>query len=189
MTKKQKIIIGVAAGLAVLCLAACGVTLLIFRAAGSAITNSQIKSPQEAQAAAESIAAFDMPQGYTASQGMKLLGMTVVMYQSSSRVNIMVMEMPTGRELNDADIRQMQRAYDQQSGGRSGMRVVDTKELTIRGKPARIIISEGPLKAGEQFRQVIVYFQGNHGLASMFITGPVSDWNAAAYDAMILSIR
>lgn len=188
MTNKQKIFIGIGAGLSVLCLVACGVILLAFRGVGNAITNSQFKTPQEAQAAAQDIAAIDMPAGYTASEGMKILGITMVIYKSSSPVNILVMEMPTG-DLNDQNIQQMQRAYDQQSGGQSGMRVVDTKTVTIRNKPARIVISEGTLNAAAQIRQVIVYFQGNHGLASLIISGPISQWDTNAYDAMIRSIR
>jgi hypothetical protein len=190
MTKNQKIMVFVGGGIALLCLVSCAVVLLFFRGVGSAITNSVFKSPEEVQAAAQEIARVDMPAGYSPSEGMQILGITMAIFKSSnSDVFIMMMEMPKSTNLNQTDIDQMQQAFDRQYSGRGyQMQVVDVKDITIRGKPGKVIISEGTAN-GSETRQVTVFFMGNHGLAALFITGPKNQWNTKAYDRMILSIR
>jgi hypothetical protein len=190
MTRNQKIFIGVGAGIVVLCLGACAVVLLFFRGLGNAITNSANKSPAEVQAAANNIAVFDLPAGYAAAEGMEILGITVAVFKSSSSdVFIMLMEMPTAADLSDANFSQMQLVFDRQFGSQGyQMHVVQTKDVTVRGKPGKIFISEGTAN-GKNIRQVTVFFHGNHGMAAFFITGPISQWDTAAYDQMIRSIR
>lgn len=190
MPKKQKAIIFIVAGAALLCLVACGAVLLVMRNVGTAITNSAFKNPAEAAAAAQQIATLNPPAGYTPTEGMKILGMTMVIYKSNnSNVFIMLMELPTSNNLNNADITRMRETFNQQYGSRGyQMKVVDEKDITVRGQPGKVIISEGAAN-NVQVRQVIVYFKGNHGLAALFVTGPLSEWNTSAYDQMILSIR
>jgi hypothetical protein len=190
MTKNQKILIFVGGGVGLLCLISCAVVLLFFRGVGNAITSSALKSPEEIQAAAEQVATLDMPAGYSATEGMRILGMTMAIYKSpSSDVFIMLMSMPTASGLNQSDIQQMQQTFNQQYSSRGyQMQVVDVRDVTIRGKPGKVIISEGTSN-GQSIRQVVAFFTGNNGLAALFITGPKDQWDTAAYDQMILSIR
>jgi hypothetical protein len=190
MTKNQKILLIVAGIVGALCLVSCAVVMLLFRGVGNAITNSVLKSPAEVQAAADKIATVDMPAGYSASEGMQILGITMAIYKSdSSDVFIMLMEMPKASDLNETDIQQMQRTFNQQYSSRGyQMQVVDVRDVTIRGKPGKVIISEGTAK-GAEIRQVIAFFMGNNGLAALFITGPKDQWETESYDQMIQSIR
>ncbi|RPJ50890.1 MAG: hypothetical protein EHM21_03990 [Chloroflexi bacterium] len=190
MTKNQKIFIFIGGGIGLLCLVSCAAVMLFFRNVGSAITNNAIKSPEEVQAAAQEVATIDMPFGYSATEGMNILGITMAIYKSSSSdVFIMLMQMPTSSDLNQSDIGQMQQAFDRQYSSRGyQMQVVDVKDVTIRGNPGKVIISEGSAN-GVENRQVTVFFEGNNGLAALFITGPINQWDTAAYDQMIQSIR
>ena len=142
------------------------------------------------QAAAQEIATVDMPPGYSASEGMKILGITMAIYKSSnSDIFIMMMQMPTSSDINQTDIQQMQQAFDRQYSSRGyQMQVVDMRDVTIRGNPGKVIISEGNTN-GTDMRQVTAFFKGNNGLAALFITGPINQWDTAAYDQMIRSIR
>ncbi len=190
MTKNQKIIIFVVGGIVILCLASCVVGFLLFRGVGSAITNSVIKSTVEVQSQAQQIATIDMPAGYSASEGFNIFGVTMAIFKSSSSdVFIMLMQMPKTGDLTQADIDLMQQTFNRQYSSRGyQMHVVSTKDMTIRDKPAKMIVSEGT-GSGKAIRQVVVFFTGNNGLAALFVTGPQDQWDAQAYDAMIRSIR
>jgi hypothetical protein len=190
MTKNQKVFIFIGGGIALLCLISCAAVMLFFRGVGNAITNSALKSPEEVQAAAQEIATVDMPAGYTAKEGMNILGMTIAIYKSgSSDVFIMMMGMPAASDLSQTDMDQMQQSFDRQYASRGyQMQVVDVRDVTIRGNPGKVIISEGTGNES-QIRQVTVFFKGNKGLSALFITGPIDQWDAVAYDLMIRSIR
>jgi hypothetical protein len=190
MTKNQKIFIIIGAGISLLCLVSCAVVLLFIRGLGSAIKDSTFNNPDEAQAAAQKIATVSMPAGYSATAGMNILGTTMVVYNSdSSDVFIMMMQMPASGDLSQTDIQQMQQTFEQQYASRGyQMQVVDVREIILRGDPAKVVISEGTSN-GVEIRQVTVFFKGNKGLAALFITGPIDQWDTAAYDQMIHSIR
>lgn len=185
-----KIILIVVAVLAVLCLISCGVGLLLFRNLGQAVSNSVESDPQDVSTTVEGIASFTPPAGFTPQTSMSILGMSFVIYEGSdSRSAMVLIQMPTSMEMTEANIKQMQDQMERQSGRRlENFETIKDDEATIRGKPGRVIIQEGE-SDGQKFRQMLVVFQGKGGLAMLSVFGPADQWNQAAYDKMIQSMK
>ncbi|MBE0699163.1 MAG: hypothetical protein IH586_19760 [Anaerolineaceae bacterium] len=185
-----KIIIIVVAVLAVLCLIACAVAFLFFRGVGQTVSNSVQSDPQEVSNASQKIASFDPPAGFSAGTSMSLLGVTFVIHEAKDIDSVLIIiQMPSSMEMNDATIQQMQEQMQRQSGRRlENYRTINEYDATIRGKPGKVIIQEGDMN-GNAFRQMLVIFEGKGGLAMMSILGPTSHWDQAAYDKMVNSIK
>ena len=79
----------------------------------------------------------------------------------------------------------------QRQAGRQlrNFRILSTKDATIRGKPAKIIIQEGTTDNNVTIRQELVAFAGKSGTAMLMVMAPVDQWNQAAYDKMVKSIK
>ncbi len=194
MSKQTKIIIGVIAGILVLCLAICVVGALWFNIIGKRIASDAKPDPQKAVQTASEIADFTPPAGYQPSTGMKILGYTIVVYtsgESSSTNMLMLMQIPGTADINDATIVQMQQAIETQSGRQmNNMKVVETRDLTIRGKPARVIVQEGSYAGNlATIRQMMVVFQGKGGVAMLMTTASADAWNQQEMDQMVESIH
>jgi hypothetical protein len=185
-----KIIIIIVAVLAVLCLISCAVGLLFFRGAGNILKSSVKTDEQHISSAVDKIATFDAPAGFSPASSMSLMGMTFVVYEGKDSNSAMIlMQMPTGTELNDTNIKQMEEQMQRQSGRQmENFHVVKQYATTIRDQPAEVIISEGD-SSGSSVRQMLVVFQGKSGLAMISIFGPTKQWNQSAYDKMIKSIK
>lgn len=187
-SKTKKIIVWSIAVVAILCVITVAGGLILTQYIGQAVTES-VMGPEEAQEAAQNIAAFSLPKGYSAQSGMSMLGTTLVTFNKpGSSVEIVMMEMPINQELDESAAVEMEQRLYQSGSGFSNMSVVSQKELTVRGQPALLIVQEGDVN-GTASRQVMVIFQGNNSLAMLTITGPVKGWDAKAYDRMILSIK
>ena len=193
MTRQTKIIIGVVAGVLILCLAICVVGGLFINTLGKNIAADAKPDPDKAAQTAADIADFTPPEGYQPMTGMKILGYTIVVYtkEGSASDFLMLMQIPGLNEMNDTTIQQMQQAIERQGRGNlDNKRVIDTRDLTIRGKPARAIVQEGTTKGGsETVRQLMVAFQGKGGVAMLMLTASAAEWDQASIDQMIESIR
>lgn len=193
MTRNTKIIIGVVAGLAVLCLIACGVGVLGLGLFGTSVARSVQSNPGQAAQVGSEIADFETPPGFSATSSVNILGIKIVIYNNnsgSSENTLFLLEMPTQGDLSEQTIQQMQQAMERQSGRNlQNVRTISTKTLTIRGKPAQEIIQEGTSSSGSTYRQMMVAFQGKNGLAMLSVVGPSSSWDQSAYDSMVQSIR
>lgn len=193
MSRQTKIIIGVVAGFLVLCLAICVVGGVFTSILGRNISTDMKPDPEKAAQTAGEIADFTPPDGFQPMSGFTILGYTVVVYDNGSEASdiLMLMQMPRLTEIDDATIQQMQQAIERESGSSmNNMRIVETRDMTIRGKPARVIIQEGT--SGENavsVRQMMVAFQGKGGVAMLVITTPASQWNQASFDQMVESIH
>ena len=196
MTKNTKIILGVVVGLLVLCLIACGVGVLGFglfsRNVAQTVSQNVKNDPAAAEQTAQKIATIDIPAGFQAGTSMNILGISMVVYENSANNNqsIFLLQMPTGGEINDTTIQQMQQAMERQTNRSvTNMKTVDSRTVTIRDKPAQIIIQEGVNNENQPYRSEMVAFQGNGGLAMLVISGPTASWDQTAYDKMVNTIR
>ena len=108
----------------------------------------------------------------------------------SSSMMIMLMQFNNGAGLDQAQMEeQMGQAFEQQ-GGQPGMqmKVVETREETIRGEQVIVTISEGASQ-GITLRQWITVFKGNGGPTMLMIQGTTSDWDEELILNFIHSIR
>lgn len=193
MSKQTKIIIGVIAGILVLCLAICVVGGLLTTILGRNIAANANADPEKAAQTASEIADFTPPAGYQPVTGLNILGYTIVVYDNTSEASdvMILMQMPGLTEIDEATIRQMQQAMERQSGQRmNNMQVIETRDLTIRDKPARVIIQEGTYSDNSApVRQAMVAFQGKGGVAMLMLAAPTDTWDQASIDRMVESIR
>jgi hypothetical protein len=193
MSRQTKIIIGVVAGFIVLCLAICVVGAIFTNIVGKNVASDIKPDPEKAAKTASEIVDFTPPSGFQPMSGFKILGYTVVIYDngSESKDLLMLMQIPGLTEIDDATIQQFQQAMERQSGSSMQNRqIVETRDMTIRGKPARVIIQEGT--TGENavpVRQMMVAFQGKGGVATLFITTRTSRWDQDGFNQMVESIH
>lgn len=186
-----KIVIIVVAVIAGLCLVSCIAAVLIFGVFGSRVSQSVQSDPQDVSEQAAQIAEFDLPAGFEASTSMHLLGITFAMYEAPD-INsaIVLIQMPIQGQISEANIRQLQEQMERQSGQQlRDLKLIDQYDTTIRGEPGQVFIQEGTNENGVTFRQMMVVFQGQGGLAMLSAFGPSANWDQAAYDQMIKSIR
>ncbi len=193
MSRQTKIIIGVAAGFLVLCLAICVVGVIFTNIVGKNVASDIKPDPEKAANTASEIADFTPPAGFQPMSGFTILGYTVVIFDKGSDSSdlLMLMQIPGLTEIDDATIEQMQQALERQRGGRlNNMRTIETRDMTIRGKPARVIVQEGTRNENtEAVRQMMVAFQGKGGVAMLVVATPASQWDQASFDRMVESIH
>jgi hypothetical protein len=191
--KNRNIWIAVAV-VGVLCLVACGVAFLVFRQVGTKVTEAIKTDPAEVSAVSDKIAQYDLPPGYQAQMSMSLFVYDMVMIgpaqSGSSSMIIMLMQFNGGAGLDQAQMEEQMRQAFEQQGGQPGaqMRVVETREETIRGEQVTVTISEGGSQ-GATLRQWVTVFKGNGGPTVLMIQGATSDWDNKLITDFIHSIR
>ena len=189
--KTTWIIVGV---VAFLCLAACGVGFLIFRQIGSQVAEGFKTDPAEVKAVSDKIANFDVPPGYSLQMSMSLFVYDMVAIApdspASSSMMIMLMQFNGGAGMSREEMQEQMRQAYQQQGGQPGMqmRVVETREETIRGEQVTVTVSEGSSE-GFTYRQWMTVFTGNGGPTVLMIQGATADWDDEMIANFIHSIR
>jgi hypothetical protein len=173
-----------------LCLAACVVVFLVFRQLGSRVAQSIKTDPTGVAGMAESMADFDVPEGYSQEMSMSLFVYDIIVLarpEGEPGMTIMLMQVKTGTAYSDE---QMQQALERQSGlSTGGMKVVKTYETTIRGHPATVVIEESSQTQGLAVRELITTFPGRGGTIMLMITGTSATWDQSVVDDFIASIR
>jgi len=191
--KNRNIWIAVAV-VGVLCLVACGVAFLVFRQVGTKVTEAIKTDPSDVSAVSDKIAQYDLPPGYEAQMSMSLFVYDMVVIGSSqtgsSSMMIMLMQFNNGAGLDQAQMEEQMRQAFEQQGGQPGMqmKVVETREETIRGEQVIVTISEGASQ-GITLRQWITVFKGNGGPTMLMIQGTTGDWDDELIADFIHSIR
>jgi len=179
------IIVGV---VSVLCIIACAVVFLVAGKMGSDMFNF---NPGDVQAVSDTIAQYDMPPGYKPVMSMSLPSMyDIVALSDDSGTMIMLMQFTGDLGMTEEQMQQQVRqSFEQQSGqGGVQMKVVETREDTIRGQKVTITISEGTSQ-GATLRQWMTVFAGNGGPTVLMIQGSTSNWDEALITDFIHSIR
>jgi hypothetical protein len=189
--RTRNAIIIVLAVLVVFCLGACAAFLLAGRSLGNLIGKSVVEDPGQVSTVAADIADFNLPGGFAPKAGFHMLGFTMAMYATSDNQSmITLIQMPTSNTITDEDIQKMRDQSERQAGRQlQNFRILSTKDATIRGEPAKIIIQEGTTDNNVTIRQELVAFSGKSGTALLMVMAPVDQWNQAAYDKMVKSIK
>ena len=194
MSKQTKIIIGVVAGIAVLCLISCVVGFFVLSNVGTQVVGQIEEStntdPQDVNSDAASIAEFTLPAGFQPETSMSVLGLKMAMYSNpNNNHHLSLIQMPTQEDITEENIRQMRESLERGSSrDMQNLKTVEQRELTIRGKPAQLIVQEGT-NTDQPFRQLLVAFQGKGGLTMLMVMGSADTWDQAAYDNLVSSIH
>ncbi len=179
------------------CLCAVGVVVLIFMRIGQQFREGMKTDPQGASEAAHAIADYELPEGYEEKVAMDFFAYTMVMMgprssttpASAARPMIMLaqFQVPTDQQQMEE---QMRRSFEQQSGWRGlKMKVVEVRQMTIRGEEVDVTTFEGTDERGFVLRQIITTFPGKDGTALLMIMGAAQTWDEAEIDQFIESIH
>jgi hypothetical protein len=198
MSRNTKIILGVVAGLIVVCL--CGVAAVFgvsLFTAGQVVKNvSQNMStdPQAVNADMAKIADAQMPSGFTGAYSMELMGMALVGYNGSDgHSHIMMMQFPNSMNISTEE---MQRQMDQMAGstgnynyGDAQMKVVDQFDVTVRGEDVTAVVSEGQSGDGKTIKQIMVPFTGKGGPAMLLYVAPSDSFDQQMIEDFLTSMQ
>jgi hypothetical protein len=196
MSRNTKIILGILAGLVVVCICAVGglfaAGLFAAHKAVDLASKNITSNPGEIEAIARRIVAFELPQGYHPEYGMSIMGYSLVGFSSSDgHSHIMMMQFPASSNLTPEEMEaQMHQATQGQSYtfGRQEMQVVEQRDITVRGEAATATIAEGTGN-GETFRQLSVVFDGDDGPVLLVYSARVNEWDQAAIENLLASIQ
>ena len=193
--KNKWIWIGLGAAL-LFCCCAVVAAILVFRLAGKTIEDGMKTDPESAAQAAHKIADYDLPPGYQEQMSMDIMFYSFVIIapdtdaQTTTSPIIMLAQFSQAGMDRQQMEQQLRQAFEQQSGQRrADMRVVEVKNMVIRGEEVEVTIFEGTDANGYVVRQLITSFPGKDGTAMLMIMGSPSAWDDKVIDDFIESIR
>jgi hypothetical protein len=190
MDRTTKIILGVVAGLIVVC-SACAVAGILFfnissRTVGRSIQSSSANVPQ----ASADIAEYDLPAGFGLEFGMEAGDFSMAAYAGEDgHSHIYFLQLPANLNLDEAQMWSRMQQAQEYGNLPAQLKMVETKTGVIRGQEVELVISEGDNHEGQSYRQVSGVFQGKGGQAMVVFEAPVGAWDQATVDAFLTSIR
>ncbi len=187
MSKTSKIILGVLAGMLVLCLCVAASGWMVLRSGGQALSSASGTDPAKVAKIAASIADFSLPAGFEGSFGMQLLGFSLVGYNGSDgHSHIYFVQVPDSIHVDPASI---ERQVNPRNDRPARLKVVERGEVSIRGQLVPYEISEGTSGDGQAYRELSAFFQGKGGQAMVNISSPSTSWDKALVDSFLGSIQ
>ena len=175
------------------CCCAVIVAGLVFGQIGQRVQEGMKTDPESAAQAAHVIADYTLPRGYQEQMAMDILFYSFVVIapesEGAGRPIIMLAQFQAGMD-QDQMQQQLQQSAEQQYG-RNGleMRLVEVKEITIRGEETEVVIYEGTDDEGRTLRQLVTAFPGKDGSAMLMIMGAPEYWNENEINQFIESIH
>lgn len=199
MSRNNKIILGVVAGvlLACLCLAVGGLFAFnqIVGLVSSLVTSDD---PAAAAAAGQSMLDYTLPPGYAEQASFDIAFMKMVMAGEGSlesgsiRPVIFLVEIGPEANMEEEELRrQMQLGLRRSLSWQNlDMELVEQSTMTLRGREVSLLHYEGVDGEGNRFKQIISgLFPGKNGLIMLWILGPEQGWDQAEIDGFLQSIR
>ncbi len=194
-TKTILIILG-----ALLSLCACGAVIVLATGAWSIgevvkwADQNTTEDPQEVAQIASGIADYDIPEGFTKQYGMKFATFSMVQYMNSSEDTFLfVTQFPAGTSINPDEMMREIRNNSRDPNSpwyNTDTKLVEQKDVTIRGEETTLSISEGTNEHGETYRVANAKFKGNgEGPALFMIVAPADQWDTQLVEDFIASIQ
>ena len=192
MSRTVKIILIVGGILLLLCVIAGVVGSLALRQVGEQLQTSFTDNAADVSKLATEIADFDVLSDLKPEFGMKLLNFTFVGYTANgdSNTHLFLMQFPKGLA---ADQGEMERQMRENLKGRLGdeslnFAQVGTRTVNIRGSEVTVSVLESS-GDNQNYRQLTGVFDGKSGPTLLVLTLPTSQWDDAAVDQFLQSIR
>lgn len=140
-------------------------------------------------AAATRIAEFDLPQDYQTDYVVDIGSYTIAAYKSDDeQSHLAFVEVPAGVIPDDEVIEgHVFGGWFNHSQERAT--VLRTEQRIVRDQPATLTISERRNGEGQLYRSAYMVFEGQGGQAVLVINQPAFQWDEAAINAFIASIR
>lgn len=194
MSRNTKIILGIIAGLVVICMCVAVLGFFALRQAGDLAMQAMDVSedPQEVGSIAQGIVDYDLPAGYSEQFGMSFFGFDMVAFGTGNSNDpvIMLMQFPEEAGLSQVQMEaQMEEAIQRQMGRREfDLPVVDQRTTTIQDQEVTLTVREGTDSEGQSLRQITGLFDGQSGVVMLMIMGPTQNWDSNAIDSFIASL-
>ena len=185
MNRNAKIGIAVIVGIVLLGICAC---IGVFIYLGGRVMQSIVTDPDEIAKIRQEIVEYDVPEGYK-ENGMRLLGIQAIILSSygGSPESFILMSFPANTELSQEELNKAIEQLNQQNQN-AVWEQVDILPVTIQGQSVEMIVSEGSVGEYKQ-RRMQCYWQGDHGMLALQISGNVDGWDQSIVDAFLASIR
>lgn len=194
MSKNVKIVLGIVAGiLVVCCVSTIIMAMFLPRMAREFAETSLVSDPIQLQTTADNMLDHSFPPAFSELAGMNLLGISSVFATTDDGSStIALMQFPA--ELNEdreAMQTQLESAFEQQQGrGDVEWEQVGSQDVTINGEPTSLVIYEGNEESGTAVRQMIGTFTTKDGnIGMMLLFGPTADWENDGLESFLQSLQ
>jgi hypothetical protein len=188
-TKRLLLIIGIAAAF---CLVAVGAAVGGLALLGNRFKDNIVTDPAKVQQMAHAFANYELPPGYREQVGMDLLIYKMILISppvTADQPMIFLAQFQAANMSPEQMSQQMQQSVEQQSGSNGlKLKAIETRKVTINGKPATLTVSEGPDRRGTLMRQWMTAFPAKSGMILLMIQGSVEGWDDAAMQSFLASI-
>jgi hypothetical protein len=135
------------------------------------------------------IADFNLPEGYYTDFGAKFKGYSIAAFNQGngqSHIYLIQSEKESDAEkLEKMLIEMVPNSRDSQTR----MTVIENRPAMVRGQNVTLVISEGVNAEGNSYRQVTTAFNGKGGPAFLVLSESVTQWDQAAVDNFLTSIK
>jgi hypothetical protein len=189
MSTFVKIVIGLVAAITLSCAAGAAIIGWSGWKAYQAVSTNA----EQAEQIAAGIAGFDLPNGYQSQYGLRVLGIELAAYASDNpRTHLFLAQAGPNSGIGVEEIENIVKQADEKLNQRSPearVTAISKEDVTVRGKPAIRLVSEGTSSEGYAYRQITLFFEGKGGPAMASITAPAADWDESEYAGFIASIH
>ncbi len=191
MTRKTKKLIAILAVLFMACVCCGGIALV----SAWSLNRAFVTEPDKAKALGQEIADYTLPEGYSEVFGMQLMGMELVAIAKNlntpSSMLIMMMKVPDTGNIDQTVLeKQIESTLQRQlSFQQLDLTLDDVETRTVNGEEVALTFCKGTDAAGADYRQMSTLFHSSKGQVLMVVQGTKAEWDQAALDAILDSIR
>ncbi len=143
------------------------------------------------RAVADQIASYTVPEGYREEFAVELMDYQLVsLIGPETSSHIYLIQAPEDVEVNIDQLQQQAAVMNADEDIDPGqMRVVETRQVEIRGQSVNLVIQEGLNSENKPYRSATAVFEGRNGPALVSISSCVSVWNPELLDAFLTSLN
>lgn len=161
--------------------------------AANSLKDNFADDPDKAHAMASKFISYDLPQDYSETIGLDFFLYQMILINETgyfrSRPMIVVTNFTTTQGMTPEQMtQQMQSSLEQNGGQKLTLKETETRDVTIDGQAATLIVKEGTDQDGEDFKQWVTSFEGKSGYVILIIQGPTDQWDDATFNDFLESI-
>lgn len=182
------IIFAIVGIIALLCCAGLGIVLWKLR-------NAFSNDPAVVRENTSTITDIDIPDSFRPVSTVSVLSMTGVMYAAEDGKGMLLLggiQEKNGSKERETQLKTMLAQQKQQQGQNQQLETVskEEREFQIRGEPAKFeFVVAKDKSTGKEFRVVSGTFAGKSGLAGLMLEVPADEFDEAAVEKIVESIK
>ncbi|MGI6209287.1 MAG: hypothetical protein ACOYEW_13885 [Anaerolineae bacterium] len=189
MNRKSTVIFLTATALLMGCLCANVAGMVAIRSAGAYLIRGLASEPGRVNAIRSGIADYDLPAGFGQARAARVMGFSVVAYTGTDdHSHIYLFQVPSSLPLDWA---RLEREIGPISGNDeyTRTRVVERRACRIAGADSTLVITESINRRDQPYLAASALFRGRGGPAIVSISMPRANWDQAAVDRFVASVR